>query len=273
VSSLEESIASAPADELPLLAETGQKELDRIVSALNRLNARLKKSLEESRELSQRFAKADRMAVVGRMAAEVAHEIRNPIAAMRLRAENALAKSVDYHRSGLEFVLQEIRRLDDLLERLLAMTSLDELKRAPVSLQPWLNQRLEVLRERAEPKRITLKGDAPDTEWVFDERRITSALDNLLLNALQHTPPDGWIKVVLETRDSLCRISVEDSGPGVPAEQRDKIFEPLTTTRAEGFGLGLGIAREIVEAHGGRLQYINGAVGARFAIELPCPKS
>ena len=273
VAALEESIAAAPVEDLPLLPDTGQKELDRIVSALNRLSAKLRKSREEAHELSQSLAKADRMAVVGRMAAEVAHEIRNPIAAMRLRAENALAKSTEHHKGGLEFVLQEIRRLDELLKRLLVVTRLDELKCAAVPLRPWLTQRLDALRERAEQARIALTGESPDAEWVFDEQRLTRALDNLLLNALQHTPADGWINVVIDAQNSLCRITVEDSGPGVPSEQREKIFQPLTTTRPEGVGLGLGIAREIVEAHGGTLRYVNGATGAHFEIELPCPKS
>jgi hypothetical protein len=74
--------------------------------------------------LSKKLAKADRLAVVGRMAAEIAHEIRNPIAAMRLRAENALAKPGEHHKAALDFILPEIRRLDDMLERLLAVTRL-----------------------------------------------------------------------------------------------------------------------------------------------------
>ena len=150
---------------------------------------------------------------------------------------------------------------------------MDELKRAPVQLRPWLSQRLDALHERAEQARITMTATSPDADWVFDERRMTRVLDNLLLNSLQHTPAEGWIKVVVDRQSSLCRITVEDSGPGVPPEQREKIFQPLTTTRPEGVGLGLGIAREIVEAHGGSLRYLGGVAGARFEIELPCPKS
>ena len=108
------------------------------------------------------------MAVLGRMAAEIAHEIRNPIAAMRLRAENALAKPARYHKAALEFILPEIRRLDDLLERLLAATRLDEQKSCPVQLRPWLAQRMEALRERAEQAHVLLTGDAPEMEWNFD---------------------------------------------------------------------------------------------------------
>jgi signal transduction histidine kinase len=270
---LEESIAAAPVEEMPPLPETGQIELDRIVMALNRLNSKLKRSREESYELSRSLAKADRSAVLGRMAAEVAHEIRNPIATMRLRAENALAKSAEHHRAALEFIMPEILRLDDLLERLLAVARLDELKFSSVHLRSWLAQRIEALRERAEQGSVLLTGEAPDVEWRFDERRMARALDNLILNGLHFTPAAGWVKVTIDTYSSLCHIIVEDSGPGIPPEQRETIFEPLHTTRSEGGGLGLGIAREIVEAHGGTLRCVDSPAGARFEIELPWQKS
>jgi signal transduction histidine kinase len=71
---------------------------------------------------------------------------------------------------------------------------------------------LDALHERAEQEHISLAGDAPDTDWNFDERRMTRAMDNLLLNGLQHAPAGGWVKVMIETRDSVCRLTVEDSG-------------------------------------------------------------
>jgi signal transduction histidine kinase len=173
----------------------------------------------------------------------------------------------------LEFILPEILRLDDLLERLLAIARLDKLQIGSVRLRSWLAERIEASRERAEQRGVSLTGEAPDVEWRFDARRMARAVDNLILNSLQHTPPAGWVKVTIEAHGSLCHMIVEDSGPGIPPEQRETIFEPLYTTRSEGGGLGLGIAREIVEAHGGTLRCVDSPVGARFEIELPCQKS
>jgi signal transduction histidine kinase len=273
IASLETSIASASSEEPLRLSETGQKELDRIVGAMNFLSARLRQSRHEAQELSSRLAKTAQMVMLGRMAAEVTHDIRNPIAAMRLRAENALAKSPEGYAEALRLVLQEINRLDDLLERLLSITRLENPIFAPVQLSVWLTQRLDALRPRADHQGATLEGRAPEAKWMFDERSLTRALDNLILNAIQHTPAGGWVKVAIEVQGSECRIIVEDSGPGIPDAETKNMFEPLVSTRAEGFGLGLGIARQIVEAHGGALRYAKGSHGARFEVELPWPKS
>jgi hypothetical protein len=273
VRALENAITATPPEALPLLPTTGARELDRIVNALNQLSVKLKTTRDESRVLAEKLARADRTAALGRMAAQIAHEIRNPIASMRLKAENALAKPLEQQSAALRAILDEIERLDDLLERLLAITRLGELNRAPVALKPWLRARIENLREQAVQTNITLNGDAPDETWSFDEKSMSRALDNLLLNAVQQAPPGGWIKSKIGIDDERCRIIVENSGGGVAPEQREKIFEPFVSTRGDGAGLGLSIAREIVEAHGGSLRCVESKVGARFEIELPCRKS
>jgi len=273
VRALENAIVSTPVEELPPLRVTGERELDRIVAALNQLNAKLKAALGESRQLSERLARSDRTAALGRMAAQIAHEIRNPIAAMRLKAENALAKPLEQQSAALRAMLDQIKRLDDLFERLLAITRLGELRRTPVALKPWLQVRIDNVREQAAQTNLALSGDAPDAEWSFDEKSMSRALDNLLLNAVQHAPRDGWIKADIQLHNERCRIAIEDSGPGIAPEQREKIFEPFVSTRGNGTGLGLSVAREIVEAHGGTLRCVESTNGARFEIELPCPKS
>src|SRR5438034_3612237 len=179
VRALEDAIAATPPEELPPLRPTGERELDRIVNALNQLNAKLKTVRDESRSLTEKLARADRTAALGRMAAQIAHEIRNPIASMRLKAENALAKSLEQQGAALSAMLDEIKRLDDLLERLLAVTRLGELHRAPVALKPWLQARMDNLQQRAAQTKIALSGDAPEQTWSFDEKSMSRSLDNL----------------------------------------------------------------------------------------------
>ena len=105
---------------------------------------------------------------------------------------------------------------------------------------------------------LSVDVDAPETEWSFDEQHVARALHNLVANAIQHTPPNGWVKVTAKKENGQLEIAVEDSGSGVPEELREKIFEPFVSSRSNGSGLGLAIAREIIEAHGGTLLCVNG---------------
>lgn len=269
VRALESAIAAAPVEELPPLQPTGERELDRLVSALNQLSAKLKTARDEALSLSEKLARADRAAALGRMAAQFAHEIRNPIASMRLRAENALAKSPEQRGAALRDMLGEIARLDDLLERLLAVARLSELRKAPVNVKRWVQSRLDQFRDQAARKHLALRGDAPDVTCAFDEKSMSRALDNLLLNALQHAPRDGWVEVRAECVGRYWRVVVENSGAPVPSGEREKIFDPFVSMRSDGAGLGLSIAREIAEAHGGALRCVESGRGARFELDIP----
>src|SRR5438128_9141844 len=203
VRALENAIVSTPVEELPPLGATGERELDRIVAALTQLNAKLKAALGEARQLSEKLARSDRTAALGRMAAQIAHEIRNPIAAMRLKAENALARPLEQQSAALRAILDQIKRLDDLFERLLAITRLGELRRTPVALKPWLQVRIDNVREQAAQTNPALSGDAPDAEWSFDEKSMSRARENLLLNAVQHATRDGWCKADIQLHNEL----------------------------------------------------------------------
>ena len=225
---IEEQLAKSPSDsELP---KTGLKELDRLIIAFNRQTDRLRQLQQRSNDLGAELGRAERLAGLGRMSAGLAHEIRNPIGAMRLQAENALAKAdLEASQKACRTILRDISRIDDLLERLLA----------------------------------------PETAWPLDERQLSRALCNLVANALQHTPPAGWISVSAEIVNGQLEIAVEDSGPGVPDELKGKIFDPFASYRSEGTGLGLSIVRQIVEAHGGTIRCLNGRIGARFEMKIP----
>lgn len=250
------------------LPETGLKELDRLIAAFNHQTESLREAQRVSNDLSVELARAERLTALGRMSAGLAHEIRNPIGAMRLQAENALAKNApEAYQKGCQGMLQNIGRLDDLLERLLAIVRFDRLTPKSTKIQPWIEDCMTPFRNAAAEPAIEV--EASDTEWSFDEQQLSRALHNLIANALQHTPPNGWVKVTAAIENDQLEIAVEDSGPGVPEELKTKILEPFVSSRSKGSGLGLAIAREIVEAHGGTLRCVNGRVGARFEIRLP----
>ena len=273
VDQLEQAITAYPLEQLPHIPDTGERELDRIVTAVNHLSTRLTAARDETGRLSKRLAHADRLASLGRMTAALAHEIRNPIAAMRLKAENALTQTPDRQRLALTAVLQQVHRLDGLLQRLMALIQPVDLDPQPVPLRAWLQDRIAHHQEQAERSGVRLYSDAPETTAVFDGSSMARALDNLILNALQHTPSEGTIEVMIRTLDRTLVLSVEDSGPGVPDSERERMFEPFMTTRVDGTGLGLAIVREIADAHHGTVRYEPGRRGARFTVELPWQRS
>ena len=274
VGRIEAALAGAPPGELPPLPPTGEAELDRIVAALNTAGQRLAEARLRAEALAAQVAQSERLAALGRVAAGVAHEVRNPIAAMRLRAENALAGDPARRGAALEAILTQIARLDRLIGELLAMTQ----RRAP---QPETVDLAALLEAAAADHRhggVTLRVAAPPLAAVLDPALLRRALDALLDNAVRHTPAGGRIVLRACRHGDGVRIEVADSGPGVAAALRATLFEPFVTGRADGSGLGLAIARELLEAQGGQLVLASpgGAApgaGAVFAMELPCRPS
>ncbi|MGU3660176.1 MULTISPECIES: ATP-binding protein [unclassified Methylobacterium] len=273
IARLEAALAAPRPDgeDLPHLDRTGERELDRLVDALNAAGGRL-------REAQSRIVATERLAAVGRLAASIAHEIRNPIAAMRLKAENALV-SGDPHRaaSALETVLGQIARVDTLLRDLLNLTQARALNRTPTPVAPLLAECAHLHEDLAHARsvRVAIAADGlPATDHPhLDRAQITRALDNLLLNALQHAPPGGRIRLGAErlTADGALRLrlSVTDTGAGIDPTIRASLFEPFVTSRPDGTGLGLAIVREIALAHRGEARLVADAPETTFVLDLP----
>ena len=267
VGAVEAGLAQHPDDLPPALPRTGERDLDRIVDALNQAGERLTEARRRSAELGARVVAAERLAALGRVAAGVAHEIRNPLAAMRLRAENGLAGDDDRRRRALLAVLEQIGRLDRLLAELLAMTQRRDPAPEPTDIGALLSSCVERHADQAAAAQVGLAAEGAGTA-LLDTALIGRALDNLLSNAVRHTSLGGHVSLRAECRGTALRLLVEDTGPGVAPDLRASLFEPFVTGRADGTGLGLAIARELVEAHGGRLSLATSEQGARFVIEL-----
>jgi signal transduction histidine kinase len=251
---------------LPRLPPTGERELDRIVAALNTASDRLAVSQAHAAALSARVAGAERLAALGRVAAGVAHEIRNPIAAMRLKAENALAGDDARRRTALTAILDQVARLDRLLGELLAMTQRRAAETRIVTLDEFLRAAAAEQPEGAE--RISVAAGSIDVS--IDPALVRRVLDNLLRNAVRHLEPGGTVRLTAACEGNTLRIEVRDDGPGVAGELRATLFEPFVTGRADGTGLGLAIARECAEAHGGTLRLLDSDLpGAAFRLDLP----
>jgi signal transduction histidine kinase len=262
---LEHALQHHEAEDLPMLEKTGARELDRLVEALNATGQRLS-------EARRRAAAAERLAATGRLAAGIAHEIRNPIAAMRLKAENALPGADDRRGAALRTILDQIARLDVLLRNLLTMTHPPDPCRAPTDIAKLLEECGDAHRELAAAKDVRLEV-APAPEDIgavdLDREQTRRAIDNLILNAIQSTPGGGCVRLSVRRDYRKVRFHVADTGPGVPVALLERLFEPFVTGRADGTGLGLAIVREIARAHGGEARLLPAAQGALFEVELP----
>jgi two-component system, NtrC family, sensor histidine kinase HydH len=233
---------------------------------------------EEKQELARRAQRAEKLAAVGQLAAGLSHEIRNPLNAAALQLavlERRLKRELpDLPPTVLEplaLVQGEIRRLNQFLEEFLQFARPRELAHAQVDLQAVLQRVVDLLRAEADEQRIRIEGPPPEVPPVpGDEGRLQQALVNLVLNAIQATPPGGAVRVAAGRHNGGIRIAIEDSGPGVPAALREKIFEPFFTTKESGSGLGLPMVHAIVQQHGGSLTVEDAATGgARFVVQLP----
>ncbi len=260
VGAIETALARQDAASLSTVAATGEPSLDRIVAALNAARAR-------ADAMAARAALSERLAALGRVAAGVAHEIRNPLAAMRLRAENALHGDPARRGAALEAVLAQIARLDHLLAELLAMTQHREPAPAPVDVAAFLAG-------LAADAGGGIATEPAIAHACFDPDLLRRALANLLDNARRHAGAEGRVTLAAARHGETLRFSVADSGGGIDPALCRTLFEPFVSGRADGTGLGLAIARELAGAHGGTLRLADpggGATGHGAVFELEVP--
>lgn len=267
---VEGQLSAAGDDAMPVLTRTGVRELDRVIDGFNRYGTRFEKTRARLREAAQQQSRDQRLAALGRMTGGIAHEIRNPIAAMRLKAENALALGPERQGDALRTIVGQIDRLEGLVQSLLALVQPVTLAPVRVGLPAWLAERAAGVQGRADAARVELRvAPGAPAEAVFDPIHLARAVDNLLDNALRHAPGGGRVVLSAMRDDAVLRIHVDDDGPGVAESLRPQLFEPFATGRADGTGLGLALAREVALAHGGELRHVPLPQGTRFELEIP----
>src|SRR5260370_17872169 len=254
--------------EWPALRGTGERELDRIGTALNEAGHRLANARDRADQLARQMAIGERLAAIGRVAAGVAHEIRNPIAAMRLKAENAIAGDADRKNQSLSTIVEQIDRLDGVLRRLLSATERDKVQRRSVALAPFINSSIAEHAELARSKRLSLELRLEAEAACFDPDQMRRALDNLILNAIQAAPPDTPLLISTCPEDENLILSVHDAGGGPPSGTPHPPFHPFLSGRADGTGLGLSLVREVAAAHGGAASVVDFAPGKTLEVSV-----
>jgi signal transduction histidine kinase len=190
------------------------------------------------------------------MGARLSHELKNPLAAIKALAQLSSRAATDPDsRERLETVESEAERMRDILEEYLSFSRpLEKLRTVPVSLGALADDVLAVLAGRGETAGVALSRTG-DAVAVADPRRLKEALLNLVANALEATPAGGRVGVEVSAAGGVARIAVRDSGTGMAPEVLDRLGTPYFTTREEGTGLGVLLARAIFTQHGGDLRY------------------
>jgi two-component system, OmpR family, sensor kinase len=240
-------------------------EIAQLAATLNTMLARIEQGVEEQR----------------RLVADASHELRTPLAAMRseldvsLRMDPLSPAAREILLSTREEVDRLSRTVDDLLTLAAADDAALDLRLRPHELAALAQAVVDELAPVAAARRVHIELEIEPVPIVVDPVRLAQAVRNVLANAIEFTAPDSRVRVSAGVAGRDGRLVIEDEGPGVPEELRERIFDrffraDLSRTRATGgSGLGLAIAREIVAAHGGRVYAQGRARGAAFVIELP----
>ncbi len=231
-------------------------------------------------EASQRAAlQNEKLAAIGRLAAGIAHEVRNPLGVIRASASMVrehFSPEEEAHRA-CEFIREEIDRLNGLITSLLTFSRPAELRLQPVTIEQVVDRALQLTNDDLQRRGITVEreGDDHAPTVTGDPDLIVQVVFGLLVNAAEAMGQGGAIRINTTSDDHEVKVEVVDSGPGISAADAERIFEPFFTTKTTGTGLGLPMAARIVRAHGGFIEVtpnfgdrIPGA-GACFRVHLP----
>jgi signal transduction histidine kinase len=234
----------------------------------------------EQEQMRRRLREAERLAEAGELAAGVAHEIRNPLAAIvnattLLRDPDAL--TADERAETLDAVRTEARRLNRILSDFLLFARPREPQRRPCDLGQVVDRVAALIRddaERAARVSLDVSMDRSLPPFAFDPDQLTQVLWNVALNGVEAMDGRGRLSLRVQRADGEVRIAVSDTGRGIPTEERPRIFQPFYSHKPGGSGLGLTIAQRIVTAHGGRIDLDSApGAGTRVTIALPLATS
>jgi two-component system sensor histidine kinase HydH len=233
--------------------------------------------LREVRRLEAEVERRERLSVLGNLAAIVGHEVRNPLNAIsmglqRLRREFRPQGEPDEYARMMELMQGEVKRLNAIVEEFLSLARPVPLKLESVRVEELLREVTTLVGADAEGRGVHLSLHVPPDLLAvrLDPNHMKQVFLNLVMNAFDAMPHGGELTLGASASRDSATVTVEDTGRGIAPDLLPTIFEPYVTTKVKGMGLGLAIARKIVEAHGGRIDVASRpGQGTRFAVVLP----
>jgi signal transduction histidine kinase len=244
-----------------------RRELEHTTAQLAKVNRELQDSFEQ-------IKRADRLSAIGQLSASLAHEIRNPLGSIE-GAANLLEQDgtpQDIRHKSLAIIRKEVQRLNRLLTNLLDFARPRRPEFRDVDMRAVLDSVVALVAHSARQANVEIRRSFPESLGPVecDAEQLKQVLLNLTINAIQAMPEGGRLDLALAATPGGIRITVSDQGGGIPAEDMDHIFDPFYTTKAHGTGLGLSVAQQIANQHGGSLAAARNAEGGMtFRVELP----
>jgi len=241
------------------------------VQELNQAFGQLTQDLELSR---QQVAHAAKLAVVGEMAAIMAHEVRTPLGILQTTAQMLQWEVLSPEGQEMtQMIVEESARLNRLISTLLNCASPRSPTMRAQDLYKIINRVLDLLATQAQKRSVSIDWTTPEISTIIecDEELLVQVFLNLILNAIQMVPIGGLIQIRTDwAKSGVIKITIADNGPGISAEHCSRLFDPFFTTREGGVGLGLTVTQQIVTAHGGEISASTSPLGgACFTLLLP----
>ena len=253
--------------------EQGGDELAALAREFNAMAQRLAARERELRAQGEALLRSERLAAIGRIAAQITHEIRNPLSSISLNAEE-LGERAPQARELCEAIVREVDRLTAITEDYLRFARLPKPQLQRADLNETVRDLVDFVRPELDANGVEVALSlSPSLPRVpADVAQVRQLLLNLLRNAREAMPAGGSLRVTTRVTRGAVEIEVRDTGPGIPPDRLARIFDPFFTTKERGTGLGLAMAQEIAQEHGGQL-FCDSAPGrgTAFTLRLPVP--
>lgn len=247
------------------VAQSSSREVKALAESIERMRHQLKQVIRSTLEV-------DRQASLGKLAAGLAHDIRNPLTTMLTTLQALIKREPNAsHREMLAMLEDEVQRVNEVIGNLLNFARPREPQAEPILVPQLLDSLTALVTASARRQNVTLTVNCPANLTVHaDAGQLRQILMNLVLNALQALPHGGQVWLDAEAIDQTVRLSVRDNGPGIPEHQHQRVIEPFFTTKSTGTGLGLAICHTLAVKNGGRLTIESTpGQGATVSIRFP----
>jgi signal transduction histidine kinase len=226
----------------------------------------------ENALMTEKIKQSERLAVLGRMAASLAHEIRTPLTSIKNLAQLLEEEYADpaFRKEFQELVVSEVERINRIIKALLTYAKPLNLQKGRVRLDNLIEETLAGLKEAGQMEKIRIKKSLKPIEVKANKGLIRQVLENIILNACEAMAGQGTISISLYPEGEKAIISIKDNGPGIKEKDKPHIFMPFFTTKTKGTGLGLALCEKIITAHGGEITFhTQKGKGTTFYIYLP----